>query len=131
MDEKVKIDCIGQIAIAISDIEKSVAFYQNVLGLTLLFKVEPNLAFFEVNGIRLMLTTLQGSSADHKTSVIYYKVGNIHKTFDLLALSNTEIERPPQLAATMPEHQLWIGFIRDPDKNLIGLMAELPLDLDE
>ncbi len=33
-------------------------------------------------------------------------------------------ERDPQLAARMPDHELWIGFVRDPDGNLIGLMEE-------
>jgi len=27
----------------------------------------------------------------------------------------------------MEDHELWIGFIRDPDGNLIGLMEEKPL----
>ena len=33
-------------------------------------------------------------------------------------------ERPPQFATKMPNHDLWIGFLRDPDGNLIGLMEE-------
>jgi hypothetical protein len=33
-------------------------------------------------------------------------------------------ERDPQLAAKMPDHELWIGFVRDPDGNLVGLMEE-------
>jgi predicted enzyme related to lactoylglutathione lyase len=130
MNDKVAINGIGQIAVAISELDRSIAFYQNVLGLNLLFKVEPNLAFFDIKGVRLMLTTLQGNSADHQTSAIYYKVNDIQNTFKLLIESGVCIERPPQLAATMPKHQLWIGFIRDPDKNLIGIMAELPLDLE-
>lgn len=130
MSGKVTINSVGQIAIAISELERSIAFYQDVLGLTLQFKVEPNLAFFDVNGVRLMLTTPQGNSADHKTSVIYYKVSDIHNTFKLMIENGVCIERSPQVAATMQEHQLWIGFIRDPDKNLIGIMAELPLDLE-
>ena len=32
--------------------------------------------------------------------------------------------RIPQLAAKMPDHELWTGFVRDPDGNLIGLMEE-------
>jgi hypothetical protein len=24
----------------------------------------------------------------------------------------------------MPDHELWIGFVRDPDDNLVGLMEE-------
>jgi len=33
-------------------------------------------------------------------------------------------ERPPQLTARMPDHELWMSFLRDPDGNLIGLMEE-------
>ena len=33
-------------------------------------------------------------------------------------------ERAPQLAARLPDHELWIGFVRDPDGNLVGLMEE-------
>lgn len=36
-------------------------------------------------------------------------------------------ERPPQLTAKMPDHDLWIGFVRDPDGNLIGLMEANPV----
>jgi hypothetical protein len=32
--------------------------------------------------------------------------------------------RNNQLAARMPYHALWTGFVRDPDGNLIGLMEE-------
>jgi hypothetical protein len=28
----------------------------------------------------------------------------------------------------MEDHELWIGFIRDPDNNLVGLMEEKPLN---
>jgi methylmalonyl-CoA/ethylmalonyl-CoA epimerase len=31
------------------------------------------------------------------------------------------------MAAKMEDHELWIGFIRDPDGNLVGLMEEKPL----
>lgn len=34
------------------------------------------------------------------------------------------IERAPQLAARLPDHELWIGLLRDPDRNLVGLMKE-------
>ena len=33
-------------------------------------------------------------------------------------------EQRPQFAAKMPDHDLWIGFLRDPDGNLVGLMEE-------
>ena len=33
-------------------------------------------------------------------------------------------ERAPQLTATIPDHELWIGFLRGPDGNHVGLMEE-------
>jgi len=127
MNSDVKLEKIGQIAIAITDLEKSVSFYKNTLDLELLFEVSPNLAFFNCGGTRLMMTTLQGEEKDHNTSVIYYKVSDIHQVTERLESRGVVFERKPQRAAKMEDHELWIGFLRDPDQNLIGIMAELPL----
>lgn len=118
---------IGQIAIAITKLDASVKFYRDVLGLKLLFEVAPNMAFFQCGETRLMLTTLQGPKSDHQTSTIYYSVSNIAEVFASFEQASLSVERPPQLAAKMPDHELWIGFIRDPDSNLIGIMEEKPL----
>jgi len=127
MDNSPGITSIGQIAIAISDLQASVNFYQHTLTLPLLFDVPPNLAFFDCGGTRLMLTTLQGNQKDHHTSVIYYKVDDIDNATSTLKEKGVVFEREPQLAAKMPDHELWIGFLRDPDQNLVGIMAEKPL----
>ena len=115
---------IKQIAIAISDLPKAVDFYHNVLNIPLAFEAPPNLAFLELGDIRLMLTTLQGSERDHQTSVIYYQTTNIEQYFEQLSTQSVTIERLPSFTAKMPDHDLWIGFIRDPDDNLIGIMEE-------
>ncbi len=127
MDTDFKIESIGQIAIAITDLKSSVEFYQNILGLELLFEVPSGLAFFNCGGTRLMMTTLQGDKKDHNTSVIYYKVTDIHQAVIGLKSKGIVFEREPQMAVKMEDHELWIGFFRDPDSNLIGIMAELPL----
>ena len=31
----------------------------------------------------------------------------------------------PHLVARMPDHELWMTFFRDPDRNLHGVMAEV------
>src|SRR4051794_6963056 len=41
-----QIQSIGQIAVTVADLDRAVAFYQDVLGLTLLFRF-PGLAFFD------------------------------------------------------------------------------------
>jgi catechol 2,3-dioxygenase-like lactoylglutathione lyase family enzyme len=125
MSSTVKIENIGQIALAVSDIKAAIAFYQDSLELELLFEVPSGLAFFQVADTRLMLTTLQGSKKDHHSSVIYYKVNDIKKAQLALEKKGVVFERVPQLAAKMSDHELWIGFLRDPDDNLIGIMSEV------
>ena len=105
-----------------------VTFYRDGLGLALLFEVPPSMAFFDCGGIRLMLTTLQGEAKDHRTSVIYYKVAELAKATEALKARGLKFEREPELAAKMEDHELWIGFLRDPDENLIGIMAEVPFE---
>jgi len=127
MKEQSVISSVGQIAIAVTDIEQSVSFYKDILGLNLLFESPPNLAFFMCGDVRIMLTTLQGEDRDHHTSVIYYKVKDLDLAVKELKSKGVIFIREPQLTAKMPDHELWQGFIRDPDENLIGIMAELAL----
>lgn len=119
-----KIAGIGQIAITVSDVATALVFYRDVLGLQFLFSPAPTLAFLAAGSVRIMLSTPQGSGAVGANSVLYFKVQNIEATFaDIVARGATE-ERVPQFAAPMSDHDLWIGFVRDPDGNLVGLMEE-------
>ena len=131
MSSNIEIKAIGQVAIAITDLDSSVKFYRDMLGLELLFDVPPGLAFFNCGGTRLMLTTLQGDEKDHQTSAIYYKVSDIVGFTAALKSKGVVFEREPHFAAKMEDHDLWLGFLRDPDHNLVGIMAELPFEDEE
>jgi len=126
MNNDVGIKSIGQIAIAVTDIFRSTAFYKDTLGLKLLFELPTGIAFFDCGGIRLMLTTLQGERADHHTSVIYYKVDDIHQATQTLKEKGATFIREPQLAAKMDGYELWNAFLRDPDENLVSITADMP-----
>ena len=128
MPEGIGIERIGQIAIGVTDIKKSVDFYRNTLDLELLFEAPPGLAFFNCGGVRLMLTIVQGEERDHRTSVIYYKVSDIQSATAKLKDRGVSFVHEPQLTAKMEDHELWIGFLRDPDENLVGIMAEIPFE---
>jgi len=118
---------IRQIAITVSDVDAALTFYRDVLGLTFLFSAGANLAFLDAAGIRVMLSTPQGSGAVGQNSILYFKVSDIVAVHAALVERGAKDERAPQLAAKMPDHALWTGFLRDPDGNLVGLMEEKPL----
>jgi len=115
---------LGQIALTVGDVGRATAFYRDVLGLRFLFSAGPNLAFLAAGDVRLMLSTPQGHGEPGKNSVLYYKVTDIAATHAAIVARGARDERAPQLAAKMPDHELWIGFVRDPDGNLVGLMEE-------
>ena len=120
-----KVSEIRQIAVTVSNIEDALRFYRDILGLTFLFSAGPDLAFLDAGGVRLMLTTPQGHGSVGANSVLYFKVSDIENTHSAFISRGATNERTPQLTAKMPDHELWIGFLRDPDGNLIGLLEEL------
>ena len=115
---------IRQVAITVSDVDTALAFYRDALGLAFLFQPVPTLAFLQAGEIRVMLTTPQGAGAVGANSILYFGVQDIVATQSALVARGAKEERAPQLAARMPDHELWTGFLRDPDGNLVGLMEE-------
>jgi catechol 2,3-dioxygenase-like lactoylglutathione lyase family enzyme len=115
---------IGQIAVTVRDLDRAVAFYQSTLGMKLLFRV-PNLAFFDCSGVRLMLTISEKPEFDHPASVIYYKVGDLPAAHAVLVERGAQFESAPHVIAKMPDHDLWMAFLRDSEGNLVGLMSEV------
>ncbi|WP_404390471.1 VOC family protein [Pseudoalteromonas phenolica] len=119
-----KISEIGQIAITVSDVKQAMVFYRDVLKLDFLFSPSDELAFFQCGSTRIMLSTPQGAGEIGKNSLIYFKVENIEAFYEAVIQQGATPEREPQFAAPMPDHELWIGFVRDPDGNLVGIMEE-------
>ena len=71
-----------------------------------------------------MLSTPQGAGRVGANSILYFKTSDIEKTHAAIVALGVTNERSPQLAAKMPDHELWLSFVRDPDGNLVGLMEE-------
>ncbi|HUP04370.1 MAG TPA: VOC family protein [Bryobacteraceae bacterium] len=113
---------IGQIALTANDLNRSIAFYRDSLGMNLLFEA-PNLAFFDCGGIRLMLSTAEPAEQTDAFAV-YFKVLDIQGAHRELARRGVVFEREPHLVARMPDHDLWMAFFRDPDRNLLAMMGE-------
>lgn len=116
---------LGQIAVNVKDVERAAAFYQDVLGLKLLFKAPPGLAFFDCGGVRLMLDRAEKPEFDHLSSILYFSVPDIQGTFAKLKENGVRFEDEPHVIARMPAHDLWMTFFRDSEGNLMALMSEV------
>jgi methylmalonyl-CoA/ethylmalonyl-CoA epimerase len=118
------LESIGQIAINTRDVPRAVAFYRDALGLDYLFEAGP-LAFFMCGHVRIMLSVAEQSEFDHPSSIVYFRVADIHAARSELAGRGVPFEDEPHLIAEMPDHDLWMTFFRDPDRNYLGLMSEV------
>jgi len=116
---------LGQIAVNTKDVERAAAFYQDKLGLKLLFKAPPGLAFFDCGGVRLMLERSEKPEFDHSSSVLYFTVPDIRAAHGKLKEEGEHFEDEPHLIARMPAHDLWMTFFRDSEGNLLALMSEV------
>jgi predicted enzyme related to lactoylglutathione lyase len=115
---------IGQIALTVQDLEEAIRFYRDSLGLPFLFQV-PRLAFFNCDGIRLMLALPEREEKVAATSVIYFRVAGIHAAHDRLAEGGIAFEQTPHRVASLAEHDLWLASFRDASGNLLALMSEV------
>jgi len=116
---------LGQIQIRAHDVERAADFYQKVLGLKLLFKAPPALAFFDCGGVRLMLDRPEKPEFDHASSILYFAVPDISTAHTRLKEQGVKFEDEPHMIARMPDHDLWMTSFRDSEENLLALMCEV------
>lgn len=124
-NENFGLEEIGQIAVPVSDIDRAITFYRDVLGMHFLFQASPGLGFFDCNGVRLLLDAPAKTQDKNYSSIIYYKVPDLQIAYTILLERGVVFEQKPELIAKMPDHELWMAFFRDPDSNLLALMSEV------
>lgn len=115
---------LGQIAYAVDNVERTTKFLRDQVGLKFLFNAPPNLSFFDLGGVRLMIGRPQGAGMVGTNSVLYLRCSDIQATHQELKERGVRFDRDPMIMAKMPDHELWMAFFRDPDGNLLGLMEE-------
>jgi methylmalonyl-CoA/ethylmalonyl-CoA epimerase len=125
MSEGPGITRLGQIQIRAHDVERAAGFYEKVLGLKLLFKAPPGLAFFDCGGVRLMLDRPEKPEFDHASSILYFVVPDIKAAQAKMTAKGVRFEDEPHMIARMADHDLWMTHFHDTEDNLLALMSEV------
>jgi methylmalonyl-CoA/ethylmalonyl-CoA epimerase len=116
---------IGQIALAVSDVDRAEEFYQNKLGLRRLYRFG-DLTFFDCAGVRLLLEKTDDPANLTNGSPIYFCCADIALTVRWLRQRGVAFNGPPHRVAEMDDHDLWMAFFTDPDGHTLALMQEAP-----
>jgi methylmalonyl-CoA/ethylmalonyl-CoA epimerase len=119
-----KIEGIGQIAIYVADLPRSKEFYGQKLGLRHLFDAG-NMSFFQCGEVRLLIGASDKPIATGGV-ILYFRVADINATCAALSARGVPVAQEPHLVARMPDHDLWLAVLNDPDSHPIELMCEMP-----
>lgn len=115
---------VGQILMPITDLDRAVAFYGDVLGLPLQMRF-PGIAFFDAAGVRLYLAS--PSDADFVgTATVYFWVDDTKAAFEALVARGATAREEPEIVYSTEAFDMWLAFVDDPDGNHVGLMHEAP-----
>src|SRR5690625_2289383 len=114
---------VGQIGVPVKNLERAINFYKEKLELPMLFNTD-TMAFFEADGIRLLLSLPEKEEFAHPSSVIYFQVNDIKKTYANLADKGITFTGEPHVAAKMGQIEIWMVFFKDTEENTHALMSE-------
>jgi methylmalonyl-CoA/ethylmalonyl-CoA epimerase len=124
---------IVQIAQRVTDLDRAVAFYEQLLGMKVAAKFDPpGLAFFMLNGTRLLLD--KGASS----SIVYLKVDDVEFSVDELRGRGVTIQTEAHVIFQHEDDTLgpagtdeWMAFITDSEGNTVGLVSYSTSDPNE
>jgi methylmalonyl-CoA/ethylmalonyl-CoA epimerase len=114
---------LHQISMRAIDIDRAVRFYRDALGLPFLFAAPPQLAFFNCDGVRLMLSVPE-PNFDHPGSVLYFAVEDIQGMHDMLRSRGVTFRTQPHKIATLVDREVWLADFEDTEGNTLALMSE-------
>jgi catechol 2,3-dioxygenase-like lactoylglutathione lyase family enzyme len=114
---------LGQVARSVRDVEESVAWYRDVLGLHHLYTFG-RLAFFDLGGTRLYLQ--QADPVQPHESVLYLRVDDVHAAFERLRERGVRVRGAPHMIHRHADGtEEWMAFFDDLEGRPLALMAQV------
>jgi len=114
---------LGQIHVSVTDVEESVRFYRDTLGLAHLFTVPGQpMAFFQAGDVRLYLGVPE-TEEFRSHCVLYFRVDDVESEVARLRDADVPVG-DPHVAHRDATTELWLAGLTDPDGHHIVLMQE-------
>jgi len=115
---------LAQIHISVTDIDRSVAFYRDVLQIPLLFQVAGQpMAFFASGDVRLYLGVPEAEAFASRCT-LYFLVDDIDAEHARLVAAGVPRTGDPHIVHRDGDLQLWMAGFTDPDGHNLVLMQE-------
>ena len=121
MDSTFRLGTLGQIARSVGDIAAARAWYSDVLGLNHLYSFG-NLAFFDCDGVRLLLSEAAAPAQD---SILYFRVDDVRSAAAALTARGVSFIQPPHLIHRHDNGaEEWMAFFEDHEARPLAIMSQ-------
>lgn len=114
---------IKQIALSVQNIEKSMRFYRDKIGLKYLYH-DKNVALFDCSGLRLMLGKNEKPELKPYGTVVYFQTERLDEEYQRLKKAGVKAIGEPHFTAKFDNKEIWMSFFEDPDGNMFALIEE-------
>ena len=115
---------LGQLGVAVQDLDRMTAFYRDMVGLRFLFAA-PGMSFFDLGGVRLMLSLPEKGVEDAHGSILYLDVADIAAAYAAFQARGVAFDDKPHVVHRYPGGELWMAAFRDPEANRLVLMSDV------
>jgi predicted enzyme related to lactoylglutathione lyase len=115
---------VGQIHISVTDLDRAIEFYRDVLGIPMMFRVPDRpMAFFKSGEVRIYVG-IPESPAYRSSVMVYFTADDIDAEYDRLAAAGVAMAEKPHIVYQDDQRQMWLAFFKDPDGQNLALMQE-------
>ena len=118
MSEPFRLSKIGFVMLGVTDLEKSVAFYRDRLGLKLTMQFE-GFAFFDAGGLSLVLTVALSKATGRGAGAteVVFTVDHVRAANQALRSQGVDfLQEPRQISGSN-----WGANFHDPDNHLLSI----------
>ena len=115
---------LGQVAMYVSDLPRTVAFYRDQVGVRFPFEAPPSMAFFQAGGTRLLIGAAPAGQAVHPPSSLQFRVADIVAAHRTLVERGVTFRNAPHVVHQAPGYELWLAEFEAPDGAAHALLEE-------
>ncbi len=117
---------VAQLMLPVTEVERAVVYYRDILGLPFLFSAPPQMAFFQCGDVRLLIGVPEAAAHRQRGGTAYFRVEDIQAVHATLSARGVAFQVAPHVVHRGPGSDLWLAEFQDPDGNQLALMADVP-----
>ncbi|MGH8957305.1 MAG: VOC family protein [Acidimicrobiia bacterium] len=118
---------LGQLHVSVTDIDRAVAWYRDVLGLDFRFQVPGQpMAFFDCGGVSLYLGVPENETFRSRP-IMYFAVDDIDRAVTEIEGRGGEFSDRPHVVHRDGSSELWLAALTDSEGLPVVLMETRPI----